>query len=104
MPSGISVEFAPNPLSYILTVKMPTKMSKCQTPRLSHDFLLSCISLVGEMDVVEYALLHLVESNETDLLEAHRFHQMVKLVHEDFVYCSQVTRCTEIAVKRRKNP
>ena len=52
------------------------------------------------MDVIEYALLHLMESNETNLLEVDGFHKMVELVHKDFVYRSQVTGCVEVAVKR----
>lgn len=99
MPARISMELTPNPLSFIFTLEVLAQMSYGQTPRLSHNILFGDISSKCEVDIVEYPLLHLVESNEADFLEVHGFHKMVELIHKDFVNSSQVTGRLEVTVK-----
>lgn len=88
MPIGVNVDLPPFPLSGVLCSEVLLEMGKCLSPSLSHGLLLGCISSVRKVDVVEDALLHVVEGNQTHLFRVERLHQMVQLKHKHFIDCS----------------
>jgi hypothetical protein len=74
---SINMELTPNPFFNLLCIKMLLKMSKGFFPSSPHCLLLESVSSERKMYVVEDALLHLMETDQTHFLRTERFHQMI---------------------------
>jgi hypothetical protein len=96
---GVDMELTPLPLPIVFGLKMPLQPGECLRPGCSHNFLLSCITLVREVDIVVYSLLHVLEGDEAHLLRVEGLHQLVELEHEDLVERGAVAAGGEVAVE-----
>lgn len=71
------MKLSPFPLSVILCFKVLFEVGYSLKPGSTHDFLSFSVSFEGKMNIIEDALLHVVESNQTHLLEMNRLGQVM---------------------------